>query len=88
MKSTDGKKAKRAMRPNISDIDKKSLLLVVENMHRSLRNYDIENYESADFKAKNLKIFKGEPVWFEDECTFKALSLISVMLIDLGIIFE
>lgn len=46
------------------------------------------NYDPSDFKKINEKIYRKEEEIYKNNGHFEALSLISVMLIDLGIIEE
>ncbi len=71
---------------SIKNINDKTLLLAVENMHRSLLNYNIREYDPSNFKQINTKVYKKEEECYKNNKYFEALSLISVMLIDLGII--
>lgn len=71
---------------SINKINEKSLLLAVENMHHSMVDYNINKYDPTNFKEINKKIFNKEENCFIKNKYFNALSLISVMLIDLGII--
>lgn len=75
-------------RYNIKKINEKTLLLAVENMHRGLINYDIHQYDPSNLKLVNNKVYRKEEEQFKTYKNFNALSLISMMLIDLGIIEE
>lgn len=57
-------------------------------MHRTMKNYGIIEYDPSNFKRENIKIFKKETEEYVNNRYFNALSLISIMLIDLGIITE
>ena len=72
----------------IKDINDKTLLLAVENMHHSMMEYGIRNYDPSNLKKLNNTIYRKEEEWFRNTKYFKALSLISIMFIDLGIIVE
>lgn len=50
--------------------------------------YNIRNYDPSDFKRINETIYRKEEECFKNNKYFDALSLISIMLIDLGIIEE
>lgn len=76
----------KTMIPNISNINKKTLLIATFNMHKTMETYGINNYEPSNFKKENLKIFKKETEEFNQYKYYNALSLISIMFIDLGII--
>ena len=71
---------------SIQNIDENTLLLAVENMHHSMMNYNIRDYDPSNMERINEIIFRKEEESFRDYKCFSALSLISVMLIDLGII--
>lgn len=86
--SNDAKKEMKSIRPKLIDINEKTLLLAVENMHRTLKEYGINSYDPSDFKKENLKVFKIESEEYHNYKYFNALSLISIMLIDLGLIVE
>ncbi len=86
--SLECKKEFKESRFAIKDINEKTLLLAVENMHRSLLKYNINKYDPSNLKTVNNKIYKKEEESFKYNAAFDALSLISIMLIDLGIIVE
>lgn len=86
--SIDAKTANKKLIPNITNITESTLLLAVENMHRVMYKYGIRNYDTSNFKKENLKIFKEESKEYSKSKTFTALSLISILFIDLGIITE
>lgn len=68
---------------NISDA---TIKLAIENMHRSMLNYGVLSYDPSDFKRVNKTIFRKEEEGFKKNKFFDALSLISIMFIDLGIV--
>jgi hypothetical protein len=86
--SEEAKKEMSSSRYSLANIDEKTLLLAVENMHRSMMNYGIFNYDPSNFKRVNINIFTKEKDVYKNNKYFNALSLISIMLIDLGIIVE
>ena len=55
-------------------------------MHNSLLNYNIRKYDPSNLQQLNTKVYKKEEEYFKNNGSFNALSLISIMLIDLGII--
>lgn len=71
---------------NIENINENTLLLAVENMNRVFKEFKINKYDPSDFKENNLKILKKESDFYVNNKKWRALSLISLMLIDLGII--
>ncbi len=84
--SEDCKKEFNESRFSIQDINEKSLLLAVENLHHSLLNYNIREYDPSELKRINMNVYRKEEECFKNNGYFDALSLISIMLIDLGII--
>ena len=70
----------------IKNINEKTLLLAAENMHRAMLEYGITEYDSSNMLNVNNKIYRREEECYKVNGYFNALSLISVMLIDLGII--
>ena len=86
--SIDAKKQIKTIIPKLIDINESTLLLAAENMHRTMKKYGIRDYEPSNFQKENIKIFRNETEEYIKNKYFNALSLISVMLIDLGIITE
>lgn len=86
--SEEAKREMKSSRCSIVDISEKSLLLSVYNMHRTMNEYGISNYDTSNFKKINKLIYDKESELYEEYGYFDALSLISIMLIDLGIIVE
>lgn len=82
------KKLKHKKNYSNHKMNETSLLLAAENMNRSLLNMGINNYDVDSFKNINLKIFKNEEEYYKNNRTIMALSLISIMFMDLGIIEE
>lgn len=86
--SMDAKKKMKMIIPKLDDINENSLLLAVENMHRTMKKNGIRFYDPSNFLKENVKIFNKESEEYLNNKYFNALSLISIMLIDLGIISE
>lgn len=86
--SEEAKREKSSKGYSLSNITEKTLLNAAGNMHRSFLSYRIHNYDTSDFYHINNKIYNEEKTLFEHEHYFKALSLITIMLVDLGIIEE
>lgn len=86
--SIDAKKQMKAIIPKLTDINENTLLLAVENMHRTMKEYGIRDYDPSNFQKENIKIFRTEAKEYTTNKYFNALSLISIMLIDLGTITE
>ena len=83
--------AKSEMKKNgysLVNISENSLLNAAGNMHRSFLKHDIANYDPSDFYRINKKIFDEQEELFKNNGFYKALSLITIMLVDLGIIYE
>lgn len=84
--SDECKKQFNSSQYTIKKMDENTLKLAVENMNRSLLNYGIRSYDPSDFKRINKTVFRKEEEIFKGKKYFDALSLISIMFIDLGII--
>ena len=81
------KSYKKHERYNVSDINEKTLKLALVNMHYIFKDFQIYDYDSSNFENVNLKIFGKQEEYFKHYKSYKALSLISIMLVDLGIIY-
>ena len=88
--SDEAKSEKKAhsKKYSLTNISEDSLLNAAGNMHRSFINYGINNYDPSKFYEKNKRIFKNEEAIYKTDGYYNALSLITVMLVDLGIIYE
>lgn len=86
--SQECKKAYNTSINSIKDINENTILLAAENMHKAMKECNIDFYDPSNFRNTNEKIYKKEEEYFDDNKYFLTLSLISVMLIDLGIIVE
>ena len=86
--SKEAKKQRKNIRPTIHEINENSLLLALENTHRTMNFYGIKKYDSTNFHKENIKIYKKEMEVYDEYKYFDALSLIGIMLVDLGIIEE
>ena len=84
--SDECKKAFNSSKHYIKDINEQTLLVAVQNMHNSMLKYNIRNYDLDNFKRTNEIIYRKQEENFKNNKYFNALSLISIMLIDLGII--
>lgn len=73
-------------RYSLNKITDTSMLLAVENMHRGLLDFDIKQYDMDDFSRTSLNVYDKEEKMYDDVNKYKALSLVSIMLIDLGLI--
>ena len=84
-----GKDAKKMLkRYSLKKITENNLLRAVGNMHRSMLSFEINSYDPSDFYKQNKKIFDCEENYFKETRSYIALSLLSIMLIDLGIIYQ
>lgn len=72
----------------IKDITAESMLLAIENMHKTLLKYGINDYDASNLKHVNYTVYRKEEESYRDKSSFDALSLIAIMFIDLGIIYE
>lgn len=79
---------KKSKKYSISKINENTLLQAVGNMHRSFKAVNINQYDTSNFYDTNIKLFNYEENMYHTEKLMNALSLISIMLIDLGIIVE
>lgn len=86
--SEECKKEKNKSKFKIKNINEKTLMLAVENMHRVLLDFGINNYNTDNFKHTNKKIFRKQEEYYKNCDLIRSLSLISIMLIDMGIIVE
>jgi len=73
---------------SIKKMNEKTLILALSNMHNSLLEYNIKNYDPVDLKRINKIVYRKQEECFKNNKYFNALSLISIMLVDLGIIEE
>lgn len=86
--SDEAKTLFRSKRYSLANINEKTLLIAIANMHRGLFNLGINNYDPSNFYSVNKKVFDFEEEIYLKEQKYMALSLISVMLVDLGIILK
>lgn len=88
--SDDAKKEikKEAKRYSLTNISENTIINAAGNMHRSFMELDIEKYDPSKFYKINKKIFEAEESIYQSKNYYSALSLITVMLVDLGIIYE
>lgn len=84
--SLETKKYKKSCRWNINRIDENTLLLAAFNTIKGINNFNIYNLDIDNFKETNIKIFNKEEDYYKNYKTWKALSLISIMLLQLDII--
>jgi len=70
----------------IGDINKESIKRAVIEMDKSLKSLGIQEYNLDNFSITNEKIFNKEEEIFKSKRNYRLLSLISIILLDLGII--
>lgn len=75
---------------HIIDTDEmdKALLHAVEEMNKAILHFGVSNYNIDDFYSTNIKVFDAEEAHYSKSGNFKLLSLLSVILMQLGIIHE
>lgn len=86
--SKEAKDLYKEKRYSLSNVDETTIFNAIGNMHRSMNNIGISNYDPYDFHRTNKKIFDYEKSSYDSVCKIPALSLLSVMLVDLKIIYE
>lgn len=86
--SDEVKREMNSIVPNIHSINEQTLLLAIENLNRTLKMYGINSYDPSYFKDINMKVYNSEESEYVKNKVCNALSLIGIMLIDLGIINE
>lgn len=84
--SKDVKKYKKELSISLENITEKTILLAIENMHRIFLEFGIYEYDPSNFKSINNKIFSRMEEIYKNNTYMIPLSLISIMLVDLGII--
>lgn len=70
----------------IEDIKEKNVIKAVKSMHKTLRHIGVNSYDIDNFYNANKAILDIQETYASDNGDYKILSLISVALIDLGII--
>ncbi len=88
--STEAKLEKKsnAKKYSLTNINESSLLNAAVNMHNSMIQFNINKYDPSEFYEINKKIFEKEEKIYDENNYYNALSLITIMLVDLGIIKE
>ena len=71
-----------------SKISCASLLHAAYIMHQRLKDCEITDYEPNNFSNTNHQIYHSEENWYNQHGSYKLLSLVSIILLDLGIIEE
>ena len=85
--SSDAKKLFKANRYSLENITEKTLINAIGNMHRSMNKYGIKQYDPSNFYKTNKEIFDIEEEKFDKKKVYDAISLISIKLIQLGIMY-
>lgn len=86
--SQDAKDLFKQKRYSLAKINEETILSAIGNMHRTFNNIGIKEYDPSEFYKINKKVYDFETKIYKDKKIIPALSLISVMLVDLGIIYE
>lgn len=71
---------------NHQNITENTLLAATEELFNALKVMKIENFDIDNFENCNMNIFDYEESVFDTEQVYRALSLICVSLIDLGLL--
>ncbi|MCD1259761.1 hypothetical protein B5M42_013045 [Paenibacillus athensensis] len=71
---------------NQSKITRSSVLKAVEEMELGLREIGVSEYDIDDFSPTNRQVFEHQEEFYSSNSKLKCLSLLSVILLDLGII--
>ena len=71
---------------NQSHISEETLLAATNEMLNAFSTMNIQNFDIDNFGDTNLKIFDHEETLYLKEQVYQALSLLSISLLDLGII--
>jgi hypothetical protein len=57
-------------------------------MHKSLESLEINRYDPNNMQETSVKIFENEEKYCEENAVYRLLSLLSIMFINLGIIYK
>lgn len=57
-------------------------------MHKSLESLEINRYDPDNMQETSVKIFENEEKYCKENAVYRLLSLLSIMFIDLGIIYK
>lgn len=69
-----------------NNITEETLLFAVEELFKAFSQMNIKDYDIDNFRNCNMSIFDYEEDTYEKETLYRALSLICISLIDLGLI--
>lgn len=74
------------MKVNQSQITLDTLLKAVEEMEKALIKIGVDNYDVDAFAQTNKFVYEHQEEFYIKNSSFRCLSLLSIMLLDLGII--
>lgn len=74
------------MKLNQSRIDERSLTKAVEEMEKAFLQIGVSHYDLDDFAPTNLDVFHHQEQHYDQHATYKLMSLLSIIFLDLGII--
>lgn len=57
-------------------------------MHKSLESLEINRYDLDNMQETSVKIFENEEKYCKENIVYRLLSLLSIMFINLGIIYK
>lgn len=70
------------------NINKNTILNAAYAMHKSLISLGITSYNPDNMQETSIKVFEKEEKYCEENAVYRLLSLLSIMFIDLGIIYK
>lgn len=70
------------------NINKNTILNAAYAMHKSLESLGINRYDPDNMQETSVKIFENEEKYYQENDVYRLLSLLSIMFIDLGIIYK
>lgn len=70
----------------LEDIKERNVIRAVKSMHKTLNHIGVDSYDIDNFYDANKSILDIQERYVSDKGDYKILSLISIALIDLGII--
>lgn len=71
---------------SIKNLSEHSLIKAAKNMHARMEELGVIDYDTDNFSKPHSLILEKEDAFYEDNACYLILSLISVVLIDLGVI--
>ena len=83
------KSAYKQSRFTLDKIDENTIITSICNMHNSFKkNYNIQSYDLDNIYNINNKVFNAQEIHFAKEKSIMAVSFISILLLNLGIVVE